>query len=633
MNIIRLLKVLSAVSIILTAASAQTGTLQVYFSPPAAQSTTVSGVATETFDQLATGIWTTTHVSTAGIGTYTGSSTNPFGIMASDVYGGATDSGHTSPTNYLGLGNDSNSVNPVYLTLTNPASYFGFWWSAGDQYNRVDLYQGSTLYATFSTQDLLTFLNNGTGNITALNGTQYATSAYFGNPNITSGSKDSTEPFVYVSFVITGASIDKLAFYNLSTASAFESDNHSVIFTGSTVTIPTTFVSVETLALTPTVATPTFSPVAGTYTSVQTVAITSATSGASIRYTTNGSTPSETAGTPYSGPVTVSSTETINAIAYETGMSDSVVAAASYTINLPAVSAISPTSGQQGQVLTGVQITGQFTHFAAGSAVSFSNTGVTAGSITVTDATHLTATVTIAAGATTGASSVTVTTGSEVATGSNLFTVSSGTASVSTISSTTGQQGQVLTGVQITGQFTHFAAGSAVSFSNAGVTASSITVTDATHLTATVTIAAGASTGVSSVTVTTGSEVATASNLFTVSSGTAAVSAIRPTSGQQGQVLTGVQITGQFTHFAAGSAVSFSNTGVTASSITVTDATHLTATVTIAAGATAGAFSVTVTTGSEVATGSNLFTVSSGTALISTISSTTGQQGQVLTGV
>jgi hypothetical protein len=70
-----------------------------------------------------------------------------------------------------------------------------------------------------------------------------------------------------------------------------------------------------------------------------------------------------------------------------------------------------------------------------------------------------------------------------------------------------------------------------------------------------------------------------------------------------------------------------------AAGITVTDATHLTATVTISAGATTGVSSVTVTTGSEVATGSNLFTVSSGTALVSTISSTSGQQGQVLTGV
>jgi hypothetical protein len=47
--------------------------------------------------------------------------------------------------------------------------------------------QGNTLYATFSTQDLLNFLNNGTGTITAANGTQYQTSAYFGNPNISSG--------------------------------------------------------------------------------------------------------------------------------------------------------------------------------------------------------------------------------------------------------------------------------------------------------------------------------------------------------------------------------------------------------------------------------------------------------------
>jgi RHS repeat-associated protein len=302
----------------------------------------------------------------------------------------------------------------------------------------------------------------------------------------------------------------------------------------------------------------------------------------------------------------------------------------------PAVSAISPTNGQQGQVLTGVQIAGQFTHFAAGtSAVSFGNTGVTASAVTVTDATHLTATLTIAAGAATGATSVTVTTGAEVATVSAAFTVAAGTSVVSTISPATGQQGQVLTGVQITGQFTHFAAGtSAVTFGNTGVTASAVTVTDATHLTATVTIAAGAATGATSVTVTTGAEAAAASAAFTVTAGTPVVSAISPATGQQGQVLTGVQITGQFTHFAAGtSAVTFGNTGVTASAVTVTDATHFTATVTIAAGAATGATSVTVTTGAEAATASAAFTVTAGTPVVSTISPATGQQGQVLTGV
>ena len=66
MNIIRMLKALFAVSIILTAASAQTGTLKVYLSPPAAQSSTVSGVVNETFDQLASGIRTTAYVSPQG---------------------------------------------------------------------------------------------------------------------------------------------------------------------------------------------------------------------------------------------------------------------------------------------------------------------------------------------------------------------------------------------------------------------------------------------------------------------------------------------------------------------------------------------------------------------------------------
>src|SRR5207245_2519287 len=93
------------------------------------------------------------------------------------------------------------------------------------------------------------------------------------------------------------------------------------------------------------------------------------------------------------------------------------------TAGTPVVTAIAPNSGQQGQVLTGVEITGQFTHFAACSTDSFPNPRVTALSISVTDVTHLTATVTIAGSAALGLFSVTVTTGAETATGSNLFTV------------------------------------------------------------------------------------------------------------------------------------------------------------------------------------------------------------------
>ena len=81
-------------------------------------------------------------------------------------------------------------------------------------------------------------------------------------------------------------------------------------------------------------ATPTFSLGAGTYTSAQSVAISDATSGATIYYTTNGTTPT-TSSTRYTGPITVSSTETLEAIAVATGDTNSAVASATYTITQP----------------------------------------------------------------------------------------------------------------------------------------------------------------------------------------------------------------------------------------------------------------------------------------------------------
>ncbi|HTB79557.1 MAG TPA: chitobiase/beta-hexosaminidase C-terminal domain-containing protein [Opitutaceae bacterium] len=95
-------------------------------------------------------------------------------------------------------------------------------------------------------------------------------------------------------------------------------------------------------------ATPTFTPMAGTYTGAQSVSIATATSGASIRYTTDGSTPSETIGTVYVSALTVSATTTLKAIAYKTGLADSTVASAVYIINtVGAVSApdFSPAGG------------------------------------------------------------------------------------------------------------------------------------------------------------------------------------------------------------------------------------------------------------------------------------------------
>jgi len=90
----------------------------------------------------------------------------------------------------------------------------------------------------------------------------------------------------------------------------------------------------------PPAITPVFSPPMGTYSSSQSVSISNGMTNGSIYYTTDGTTPS-TKSTLYSGPINVSATETINAIAVADGYPSSAVASAAYTIALPA--AASPT--------------------------------------------------------------------------------------------------------------------------------------------------------------------------------------------------------------------------------------------------------------------------------------------------
>ncbi|MET0236008.1 MAG: chitobiase/beta-hexosaminidase C-terminal domain-containing protein [Kibdelosporangium sp.] len=79
------------------------------------------------------------------------------------------------------------------------------------------------------------------------------------------------------------------------------------------------------------VATPTFSPAGGNYSTAQSVTLSTATSGATIRYTLDGSTPTASS-TLYSGPITISSSTTVNAIGIRSGLANSAVASATYTI-------------------------------------------------------------------------------------------------------------------------------------------------------------------------------------------------------------------------------------------------------------------------------------------------------------
>jgi len=96
----------------------------------------------------------------------------------------------------------------------------------------------------------------------------------------------------------------------------------------------------------PAAATPTFAPTPGTYSSAQSVTLADTTAGASIYYTTDGSTPTS-ASAKYSAAIPVNTTTTVKAIAVASGYSSSAVASGTYTINLPAAStpSFTPTPG------------------------------------------------------------------------------------------------------------------------------------------------------------------------------------------------------------------------------------------------------------------------------------------------
>jgi YVTN family beta-propeller protein len=87
--------------------------------------------------------------------------------------------------------------------------------------------------------------------------------------------------------------------------------------------------------LPPLAATPTFNVKPAMYTSTRWVSLADATNGAAIYYTTDGTAPTASSNL-FSGPVTISSTTTLKAIAVASGYSNSTVATGTYTIRPPA---------------------------------------------------------------------------------------------------------------------------------------------------------------------------------------------------------------------------------------------------------------------------------------------------------
>jgi chemotaxis regulatin CheY-phosphate phosphatase CheZ len=83
-----------------------------------------------------------------------------------------------------------------------------------------------------------------------------------------------------------------------------------------------------------------FDPAPGAFDNSTSVTLHTDTDGAQIYYTTDGTAPSATNGTLYAGPISVTASETIQAIALMQSMTDSAVTSAQYTINASNVAPI-----------------------------------------------------------------------------------------------------------------------------------------------------------------------------------------------------------------------------------------------------------------------------------------------------
>jgi len=147
-------------------------------------------------------------------------------------------------------------------------------------------------------------------------------------------------------------------------------------------------------------ATPSFSPAPGTYNSTQTVTIGSATPSATIYYTTNGATPT-TSSSVYSGPITVSATETLSAIAIASGSSSSPVGSAVYTITPPAgTPSFSPAPGTYNTTQTvtiGTATPAATIYYTTNGSTPTTSSSVYSGPITVS-ATETLSAIAVAAG-------------------------------------------------------------------------------------------------------------------------------------------------------------------------------------------------------------------------------------------
>lgn len=203
------------------------------------QSYTMETFNTETIGTKTAGNW--------AVGSYLVNGSSTTNVSGPNIYGGAG-TGSTmggGGSNFLNAGTTGSPAG-VTITLTDPARYVGFWWSAGSGGNNMQLLdQDDNVLVSMDTAGLMAFLNAPANTtMTALDGTTtYARPQYNGNP-FTGTPGAGGEPFAYLNFVLndtTGAGstvIKKIRFWG----GGFELDNVAVREAAVTTPLPPSWV-------------------------------------------------------------------------------------------------------------------------------------------------------------------------------------------------------------------------------------------------------------------------------------------------------------------------------------------------------------------------------------------------------
>jgi hypothetical protein len=186
---------------------------------PHVQGSSVSGAIVENFNANPG----TPCPTRLAFGSFTGSCEHPDAIY----YAGASSELATPVTG--GVGTPFAQVpmgGAMDITLDRPANYLGFHWEAGNEFDRVTLYSGTTLLANFSFQTLMDALNAST--LSSNNGTVYQKSDYIHNP--VTGVQE--EPYAYVHiFATNGAKFDRVVMSeDAGSPGIFEFDNLTVAY-------------------------------------------------------------------------------------------------------------------------------------------------------------------------------------------------------------------------------------------------------------------------------------------------------------------------------------------------------------------------------------------------------------------